>query len=86
MDDAARRTGWRLAYRSWSGCQSLRWLVVGKLAIMFVVPEKQGLFTDWNAHLSYFPIFLFGFALWAAEEQIVARNRPICNGQRWRSR
>ena len=30
---------------------------------MFVFPEKQGLFTDWNAHFAYFPIFLFGFAL-----------------------
>lgn len=38
-------------------------LVALKLAVMFVVPEKQGLFTDWNAHLMYVPIFLFGFAL-----------------------
>ena len=38
-------------------------LALAKLAVMFVVPEKQGLFTDWNAHLFYFPIFLFGFAL-----------------------
>jgi glucan biosynthesis protein C len=38
-------------------------LALAKLAVMFVLPEKQGLFTDWNAHLMYFPIFLFGFAL-----------------------
>jgi glucan biosynthesis protein C len=38
-------------------------LALAKLSVMFVLPEKQGLFTDWNAHLLYFPIFLFGFAL-----------------------
>lgn len=38
-------------------------LGLAKLAVMFVIPEKQGLFTDWNGHLEYFPIFLFGFAL-----------------------
>ena len=38
-------------------------LALAKLAVMFVLPEKQGLFTDWNGHLLYFPIFLFGFAL-----------------------
>ena len=50
-------TGYRLVWAP------IAFLVVGKLAIMFVVPEKQGLFTDWNAHISYLPIFLFGFAL-----------------------
>jgi glucans biosynthesis protein C len=43
-------------------------LVLFKLATMFVIPEKQGLFTDWNAHLLYFPIFLFGFALGGASQ------------------
>jgi len=38
-------------------------LAVARVAVMFVFPEKQGLFTDWNSHLLYFPIFLFGFAL-----------------------
>jgi len=38
-------------------------LVLLKLSVMFILPEKQGLFTDWNAHFAYFPIFLFGFAL-----------------------
>ena len=38
-------------------------LALAKLCVMFVLPEKQGLFTDWNGHLLYFPIFLFGFVL-----------------------
>jgi glucan biosynthesis protein C len=38
-------------------------LALAKLSVMFLLAEKQGLFTDWNAHLLYFPIFLFGFAL-----------------------
>lgn len=38
-------------------------LAIAKVLVMFVIPEKQGLLTDWNAHLEYFPIFLFGFAL-----------------------
>lgn len=43
-------------------------LVLLKLSVMFVFPEKQGLFTDWNAHLAYFPIFAFGFALGGESE------------------
>ncbi len=52
-------------------------LVVMKIAVMFVLPEKQGLFTDWNAHLAYFPIFVFGFALagdsllWPAIQRLI---------------
>ncbi|MGY4395219.1 glucan biosynthesis protein C [Sphingomonas sp. UYAg733] len=38
-------------------------VVMLKLALLFVVPEKQGLFTDWAGHSHYVPIFLFGFAL-----------------------
>ncbi|MEG3089055.1 acyltransferase family protein [Sphingomonas sp. PB4P5] len=38
-------------------------LVMAKLALMFVVPERQGLFRDWAGHAEYLPIFLFGFAL-----------------------
>ncbi|MGN6376774.1 MAG: acyltransferase family protein [Sphingomonas sp.] len=38
-------------------------LVAAKLALLFVVPEKQGLTTDWAGHAAYLPIFLFGFAL-----------------------
>ena len=38
-------------------------LVAGKMALLFIVPERQGLFTDWGGHAEYLPIFLFGFAL-----------------------
>lgn len=38
-------------------------LVAAKLALLFVVPEQQGLFTDWAGHALYVPVFLFGFAL-----------------------
>jgi glucans biosynthesis protein C len=38
-------------------------LVIAKLAMLFVVPEEQGLFRDWTAHAEYLPIFLWGFAL-----------------------
>lgn len=34
-----------------------------KIALMFVVPETQGLTTDWTGHAGYLPLFLFGFAL-----------------------
>lgn len=50
-------------------------LVVLKMSVLFVLPEKQGLFTDWNAHLMYLPIFLFGFALGGATQlwPVIAR-------------
>lgn len=38
-------------------------LVAAKWAMMFVVPEREGLFVDWTAHAEYFPMLLFGFAL-----------------------
>lgn len=34
-----------------------------RLAMLFVIPEKQGLFTDWPGHVVYYPMFLFGFTL-----------------------
>ncbi len=37
-----------------------------KLALMFVVREEHGLFSDWMGHAQYLPMFLFGFALGAA--------------------
>ena len=43
-----------------------------KLALLFVVPERQGVFSDWAGHAEYLPIFLLGFliggteALWTA--------------------
>lgn len=42
-------------------------LVGAKWAMMFVVPERQGLFIDWTAHAEYFPILVFGFALAGGE-------------------
>lgn len=38
-------------------------LAGAKVALMFVVPETQGLTTDWSGHAGYLPLFLFGFAL-----------------------
>lgn len=49
--------GWRLLW------VPVVLLVVAKLALMFVIPEKQGLTTDWAGHAEYLPIFLFGVAL-----------------------
>ena len=34
-----------------------------KLALMFVVAERQGLFSDWAGHAEYAPMFAFGFIL-----------------------
>lgn len=34
-----------------------------RLALLFTVPEQQGLFTDWPGHVIYYPMFLFGFTL-----------------------
>lgn len=51
-------------------------LATAKLALMFVIPERQGLTTDWAGHAWYLPLFLFGFtlgrtpALWP----VLARN------------
>ncbi|HTG39836.1 acyltransferase family protein [Sphingomonas sp.] len=73
------------AVSAWLG-QGLRilWapvLVMGvlRLSLLFVVPEKQGLFTDWAGHVSYFPMFLFGFTL-AAQPALwrpIARHWPL---------
>ncbi|RYY28316.1 MAG: acyltransferase [Sphingomonadales bacterium] len=38
-------------------------LVVMRLALLFVVPERQGLLRDWAGHAQFVPVFLFGFAL-----------------------
>lgn len=38
-------------------------LALAKLGLMFIVPERQGVTTDWGGHAAYFPILLFGFAL-----------------------
>ena len=39
-----------------------------RLALLFVVPEQQGLASDWNGHGQYASIFLFGFALAGAPQ------------------
>ncbi|MEG3179150.1 acyltransferase family protein [Sphingomonas sp. LT1P40] len=62
--------GWRILWLPMAG------LVVAKLALMFVVPEDHGLFSDWMGHAQYFPMFLFGFvlagspALWPALQRV----------------
>jgi hypothetical protein len=38
-------------------------LIVFKLSLLFVVPEQQGLTTDWSGHAQFLPMFLFGFVL-----------------------
>lgn len=57
-------------------------LALAKLSVMFFVSESQGLFTDWNAHLLYFPIFLFGFALGgkSALWPVIARSQRTAGG------
>ncbi|HSX55059.1 MAG TPA: acyltransferase family protein [Sphingomonas sp.] len=50
-------SGWRILWAPAAG------LVLGKLALMFVVPEEHGLLRDWAGHAQYFPMFLFGFVL-----------------------
>lgn len=51
-------------------------LAGAKIALMFVVPETQGLFTDWSGHAVNLPLFLFGFALGGAPGlwQVIARH------------
>lgn len=39
-----------------------------RLALLFVVPEQQGLMRDWGGHSQYVPVFLFGFALAGAPQ------------------
>ncbi|UIJ46455.1 acyltransferase family protein [Sphingomonas cannabina] len=61
--------GWGDRLLGWLGeRRRLLWappaaLTVAKLSLMFVVPEQQGLFTDWSAHVEYWPIFAFGFVV-----------------------
>ncbi|WP_052507969.1 acyltransferase family protein [Sphingomonas hengshuiensis] len=43
-------------------------LAVLRLALLFVVPERQGLVSDWGGHSQYVPQFLFGFALAGAPQ------------------
>jgi len=43
-------------------------LVTLRLGLLFVVPERQGLVSDWGGHSQYVPLFLFGFALAGAPQ------------------
>ncbi|HEX8301619.1 acyltransferase family protein [Sphingomonas sp.] len=43
-------------------------LATMRLALLFVVPERQGLTSDWSGHAQYLPVFLFGFALAGAPQ------------------
>ncbi|WP_199857179.1 acyltransferase family protein [Sphingomonas sp. EC-HK361] len=50
-------------------------LVTLKLALMFEVPEQQGLTTDWTAHAEFAPLFLFGFVLGGSDVLMPAVHR-----------
>jgi glucans biosynthesis protein C len=52
-------------------------LVVMRIALLFVAPERQGLLRDWGGHAQYFPIFLFGFALAGAPQLWPAVHRVV---------
>ena len=39
-----------------------------KLAMLFVIPERQGLLSDWGGHAEYGPMFTFGFILAGAPQ------------------
>jgi glucan biosynthesis protein C len=54
-------------------------LATVKLALLFVVPETQGLFTDWAGHAEYGPLFAFGFILAGAPSlwRTLARIFPL---------
>lgn len=62
------------AFARWIGTGArLLWApvaVIGalRLSVLFVLPEQQGLFTDWPGHIVFFPMFLFGFVLAAQSE------------------
>jgi glucan biosynthesis protein C len=49
--------GWRLLWLPLAG------LVLSRLGLLFVVPEKAGLLTDWSGHAQFFSVFVFGFVL-----------------------
>lgn len=50
-------------------------LAVLRLALLFIVPEHQGVATDWQSHLLYMPLFLFGFTLAGAPRLWYAIHR-----------
>ncbi|RYG89031.1 MAG: acyltransferase [Alphaproteobacteria bacterium] len=50
-------------------------LVVMRLGLLFVVPERQGLVRDWTSHVQFFPIFIGGFVLAGAPQLWPAIHR-----------
>jgi len=54
--------GWRLFWVPVAALVTLR------IGLLFVVPERQGLVSDWGGHSQYLPLFLFGFALAGAPQ------------------
>jgi glucan biosynthesis protein C len=46
-----------------------------RLALLFVVPERQGLIRDWSGHAQFLPVFLFGFVLAGAPQLWAAIRR-----------
>jgi peptidoglycan/LPS O-acetylase OafA/YrhL len=38
-------------------------MMVGRLGILFLIPQSANFFTDWHGHLTFVPPFLVGFAL-----------------------
>lgn len=62
-----------------AGSRLLWWPILGlagmRLALLFVVPERAGLFTDWSGHAQYVPMFAFGFILANAPDLWAAVHR-----------
>jgi hypothetical protein len=52
-------------------------LATVKLALLFVVPERQGLFSDWGGHAEFGPMFAFGFILAGAPRLWSSLSRII---------
>ncbi|KQM36095.1 acyltransferase family protein [Sphingomonas sp. Leaf10] len=44
-------------------------MVAARLALLFVIPERQGLFRDWAGHSQFLTLFLLGF--------LIARHPPL---------
>jgi peptidoglycan/LPS O-acetylase OafA/YrhL len=67
MPEGLKAKGWALLSGLASG-HRLLWvpllpLLPLRLLLLFTVPETHGLLHDWVSDLTYFPAFLFGFAL-----------------------
>jgi hypothetical protein len=62
-----RLMAWSEAMETWLlADRRLLWapaavLAAAKLGLLFILPEQQGLLTDWAGHAEYVPLLLFGF-------------------------